>query len=316
VLKERNTDAVSTENAAKTLQWLTQSVEQLRNDINEMNEMNAKWNLSGIYQQSQHVQKQIHLVQSEVRGLRQQATEEKATEGRITAELVQLRNDFDQLAADHQSILQQLNALSSDVVPESGDSSHRLADLTSTLESLLREQKRKMHHLQTKSTSIKSNHKFKKIQNRIDELDVFYATLQLQLKGLNDLSANVSRVNDAVKRLEGRYDAVDAAMTSVEAIAFNVTQVHVLVQQVQQKQEKREDQLDEMSVDLVSMADQLERNGIAVLTLLNGAANETLHRCRDDNRRHIIDLKIRTIQEQLAALQFHMDGPLEIVPLE
>ena len=63
VLKERNTDAVSTENAAKTLQWLTQLVEQLRNDINEMNEMNAKWNLSGIYQQSQHVQKQIHFVQ-------------------------------------------------------------------------------------------------------------------------------------------------------------------------------------------------------------------------------------------------------------
>ena len=62
-----------------------------------------------------------------------------------------------------------------------------------------------------------------------------------------------------------------------------------------------------MSVDLVSMADQLERNGIAVLTLLNGAANETLHRCRDDNRRHIIDLKIRTIQEQLAALQFHVN---------
>ena len=58
-----------------------------------------------------------------------------------------------------------------------------------------------------------------------------------------------------------------------------------------------------MSVDLVSMADELERNRMLLLALRNGAANETLQLCRQDNRHHITDLKMRTIQKQLTNIQ-------------
>ena len=56
----RNLRTASSENAAKTRQWLMDSVSQLRN---EMDQINQKWNLSGIYQHSEQFQNQIHLIQ-------------------------------------------------------------------------------------------------------------------------------------------------------------------------------------------------------------------------------------------------------------
>ena len=56
----RNVRTASSENAVKTRQWLMDSVAQLRDEIDQINH---KWNQSTIYQNSQHVQNQIHLVQ-------------------------------------------------------------------------------------------------------------------------------------------------------------------------------------------------------------------------------------------------------------
>lgn len=73
-----------------------------------------------------------------------------------------------------------------------------------------------------------------------------------------------------------------------------------------QQKETTEDGLKKMSVDVVSMADELERNRLTLLTLRNGVANETLQSCRHDNQHHIIDLKMQTILQQLANLQLNV----------
>ena len=60
----RNIRTTSSENAVKTRQWLMDSVNEMRS---EMDQINRKWNLSGIYQHSQQVQNQIRLIQVKIK---------------------------------------------------------------------------------------------------------------------------------------------------------------------------------------------------------------------------------------------------------
>ena len=62
----------------------------------------------------------------------------------------------------------------------------------------------------------------------------------------------------------------------------------------------------ETRADLLSIGDELERNRMSLLTLQNGAANETLQVCRHDNQHHIIDLKLQSVQQQLTNLQLNV----------
>lgn len=50
----------SAENAVKTLQWLLKSVNNLKTDVNQINQ---SLNVSKTFQHADEVQKQIHLVQ-------------------------------------------------------------------------------------------------------------------------------------------------------------------------------------------------------------------------------------------------------------
>ena len=63
-MKERNFEpdetAVQSENMSKTVHWLLKSVSSLKSDVNQINR-NA--NVTGEFQQSEEVQKQIHLLQ-------------------------------------------------------------------------------------------------------------------------------------------------------------------------------------------------------------------------------------------------------------
>ena len=70
--------------------------------------------------------------------------------------------------------------------------------------------------------------------------------------------------------------------------------------------EETENGLKETRADLLSIGDELERNRMSLLTLQNGAANETLQVCRHDNQHHIIDLKLQSVQQQLTNLQLNV----------
>lgn len=63
-MKERDFEpdetAAQTENTSKTLHWLLKSVSSLKSD---MNQINRNVNVTSEFQQSEQVQKQIHLLQ-------------------------------------------------------------------------------------------------------------------------------------------------------------------------------------------------------------------------------------------------------------
>jgi len=330
----RNIRTTSSENAVKPRQWLMDSVNEMRS---EMDQINRKWNLSGIYQHSQQVQNQIRLIQTEVEELRHEAAEENASARRMKAQLLQLRTDFDQLVADHRQndndisqIALQMQSMQSDLPDESGHSGsagrppllRKLAGMETAMESVQKTLLQLQRQIQNSKSAPLNRHQFKTVQNRLDDLDVFYASLQSQVNAVGGLSANVTRSLDVALRLERRQEATDAQValvdsrcqsqvlplqSAVETIQFNAAKVDVSVQQLQYKQEETENGLKETRADLLSIGDELERNRMSLLTLQNGAANETLQVCRHDNQHHIIDLKLQSVQQQLTNLQLNVD---------
>ena len=82
----------SSENAAKTLQWLLSSVNELKNDVAQID---RNLNFSAAMQRSERIDQQLDSLQLQLNQLSHQATHETASRQKLVAQLLEMRQDLD-----------------------------------------------------------------------------------------------------------------------------------------------------------------------------------------------------------------------------